>query len=203
MLQEDLGAACCRAGSIDAVEDQQLLAPKTFCREQSRPERRSARSINVCEWTNGPRRLTDRVDVQGSARKDVVFGAARVYAFTVPGPKWNSWLKPQLPHTTFCIEAPIWTKLFQTFARAWGAALLDESFLPNVGPALALRLIWRHTVCAAPADPPARRGFCSLEDKAQQFEKRIAERFNGCGRRSVALLGDAGLLEVSPGSLPS
>ena len=31
--------------------------------------------------------------MQGSARKDVVFGAARVYAFTVPGPKWKSWLK--------------------------------------------------------------------------------------------------------------
>ena len=33
--------------------------------------------------------------MQGSARKDVVFGAARVYTATVPGPKWKSWLKPQ------------------------------------------------------------------------------------------------------------
>ena len=32
--------------------------------------------------------------MQGSARKDVVFGAARVYTFTVPGPKWKSWLEP-------------------------------------------------------------------------------------------------------------
>ena len=31
--------------------------------------------------------------MQGSARKDVVFGAARVYAFTVPGPKWKSWFR--------------------------------------------------------------------------------------------------------------
>ena len=30
--------------------------------------------------------------MQGSARKDVVFGAARVYTATVPGPKWKSWL---------------------------------------------------------------------------------------------------------------
>ena len=30
-------------------------------------------------------------DVRGSARKDVVFGAARVYTATVPGPKWKSW----------------------------------------------------------------------------------------------------------------
>ncbi len=30
--------------------------------------------------------------MQGSARKDVVFGAARVYTFTVPVPKWKSWL---------------------------------------------------------------------------------------------------------------
>ena len=32
--------------------------------------------------------------MQGSARKDVVFGAARVYTVTVPGPKWKSWLEP-------------------------------------------------------------------------------------------------------------
>ena len=30
--------------------------------------------------------------MQGSARKDVVFGAARGYTFTVLGPKWKSWL---------------------------------------------------------------------------------------------------------------
>ena len=29
--------------------------------------------------------------MQGSARKDVVFGAARVCTATVPGPKWKSW----------------------------------------------------------------------------------------------------------------
>ena len=28
----------------------------------------------------------------GSARKDVLFGVARVYTVTVPGPKWKSWL---------------------------------------------------------------------------------------------------------------
>ena len=31
--------------------------------------------------------------MQGSARKDVIFGAARVYTVAVPGPKWKSWLK--------------------------------------------------------------------------------------------------------------
>ena len=31
--------------------------------------------------------------MQGSARKDGVFGAARVYTFTVPGPKWKSWFR--------------------------------------------------------------------------------------------------------------
>ena len=30
--------------------------------------------------------------MQGSARKDVVFGAAGVYPVTVPGPKWKSWI---------------------------------------------------------------------------------------------------------------
>ena len=36
---------------------------------------------------------TGEGDVQGSARKDVLFGAARVYPVTVPGPKWESWLR--------------------------------------------------------------------------------------------------------------
>ena len=31
--------------------------------------------------------------MQGSARKDVVFGAAGVYPVTVPGPKWKSWFE--------------------------------------------------------------------------------------------------------------
>ena len=30
--------------------------------------------------------------MQGSARKDVVFGAGGVYPVTVPGPKWKSWI---------------------------------------------------------------------------------------------------------------
>ena len=30
--------------------------------------------------------------MQGSARKDVVFGAARVYTVAVPGPKWRPWV---------------------------------------------------------------------------------------------------------------
>ena len=35
--------------------------------------------------------------MQGSARKDVVFGAAGVYPVTVPGPKWKSWLSSRFP----------------------------------------------------------------------------------------------------------
>ena len=31
--------------------------------------------------------------MHGSARKDVLFGAALVYTVTVPGPKWKSWLR--------------------------------------------------------------------------------------------------------------
>ena len=39
--------------------------------------------------------------MQGSARKDVVFEAARVYTFTVPGPKWKSWLRNRTPSRRF------------------------------------------------------------------------------------------------------
>ena len=40
--------------------------------------------------------------MQGSARKDVVFGAARVYTVTVPGPKWKSWLNSRSPILLMC-----------------------------------------------------------------------------------------------------
>ena len=59
-----------------------VFGSQRFRKEQCRPERRSARSINVCERMDQPWRLPAEVHVQGSARKDVVFGAARVYTFT-------------------------------------------------------------------------------------------------------------------------
>ena len=45
--------------------------------------------------------------MQGSARKDVVFGAAGVYPVTVPGPKWKSWLNasPARPGDVIVIYA--------------------------------------------------------------------------------------------------
>ena len=55
--------------------------------------------------------------MQGSARKDVVFGAARVYTFTVPGPKWKSWLRPRFGENRLSditpedIEAYLMTRL--------------------------------------------------------------------------------------------
>ena len=39
--------------------------------------------------------------MQGSARKDVVFGAARVYTVAVPGSKWKSWLKTEIFSSEF------------------------------------------------------------------------------------------------------
>ena len=54
------GRCLCRVGSV-AGEDQQFLAPKRFRREQCRPERRSVRSINVCERTDEPWRLPAEV----------------------------------------------------------------------------------------------------------------------------------------------
>ena len=53
--------------------------------------------------------------MQGSVRKDVVFGAARVYTVAVPGPKWKSWLKSPIhveelvataESTLFCANHP-------------------------------------------------------------------------------------------------
>ena len=40
--------------------------------------------------------------MQGSARKDVVCGAARVYIVVLPGPKWKSWLRVLHPTVSIC-----------------------------------------------------------------------------------------------------
>ena len=86
----DLGAAAAKRVALTG-RGATVFGSKRFRKEQCRPERRSARSSNVCERMDEPWRLPAEGHVRGSARKDVVFGAARVYTFTVPGPKWESW----------------------------------------------------------------------------------------------------------------
>ena len=49
--------------------------------------------------------------MQGSARKDVVFGAARVYTATVPGPKWKSWLTTTSGQIIRCLMIRVTTLL--------------------------------------------------------------------------------------------
>ena len=50
-----------------------------------------AQSMSVSGWTSpGAYR---RRSCAGFSAKDVVFEAARGYTFTVPGPKWKSWLR--------------------------------------------------------------------------------------------------------------
>ncbi len=50
--------------------------------------------------------------MQGSARKDVVFGAAGVYPVTVPGPKWKSWVERVADQESF------YASLGQSFLEA-------------------------------------------------------------------------------------
>ncbi len=52
--------------------------------------------------------------MQGSARKDVVFGAAGVYPVTVPGPKWKSWL---VRYKSFRYQAESWSKARRVVAK--------------------------------------------------------------------------------------
>ncbi len=64
--------------------------------------------------------------MQGSARKDVVFGAARVYTFTVPGPKWKSWVATADEIQAVLERAKTFDKgglLF--FGPAWTEFMLD------------------------------------------------------------------------------
>ena len=57
--------------------------------------------------------------MQGSTRKDVVFGAARVYTVTLPGPKWKSWFNALLtkPYILVSLVAALFDDAFQQLRR--------------------------------------------------------------------------------------
>ena len=55
------------------------MAPKRFRREQCRPERRSARSINVCERMNGLWGLPPEMMCRVQCGKTWCSGSAGVY----------------------------------------------------------------------------------------------------------------------------
>ena len=71
--------------------------------------------------------------MQGSARKDVVFGAARVYTATVPGPKWKSWLRA--PSTS---TAPITAR---SMASRWTPGDLS-GLVSRPDRSVAFRPLW-------------------------------------------------------------
>ena len=52
--------------------------------------------------------------MQGSARKDVVFGAAGVYTATVPGPKWKSWLGSPFAASWIYLQDRTWLMASRT-----------------------------------------------------------------------------------------
>ena len=56
-------------------------------------------------------------DVRGAGRKDVVFGAARVYTVPVPGPKRQSWLRPCPRYPSFLNEFVHRDELYNVFRQ--------------------------------------------------------------------------------------
>ena len=80
----------CQAGSVDRARINSFRLQKVSQGAVSAGAPFSP--LNQRLWADG-RALapTGEGHVQGSARKDVVFGAARVDTFTVPWPKWKSW----------------------------------------------------------------------------------------------------------------
>ena len=88
---QDLGAAAAKRVALTG-RGSTVFGSKRFRKEQCRPERRSVRSINVCERMDEPWRLPVEVMCRVQREKDVVFGAAGVYPVTVPRPKWKSWI---------------------------------------------------------------------------------------------------------------
>ncbi len=91
---QDLGAAAAERVALTG-RGSTVLAPKKFRREQCRPERRSARSINVCERMDEPWRLPAEVmcrvqrEKTFSAKRRCIRAGARV-SVAAPGPKWKS-----------------------------------------------------------------------------------------------------------------
>ena len=69
------------------------MVPQRSRKEQCRPERRSARSINVYERTDEPWRLPAEVMCRVQREKTWYSGKREVYTVAVPGPKWKSWMK--------------------------------------------------------------------------------------------------------------
>ena len=64
--------------------------------------------------------------MEGSARKDVVFGAARAYTVTVPGPKWKFWIKEAALLLALCGAA---------CGNASQRPAIDEYFSPDYSAA--------------------------------------------------------------------
>ena len=73
--------------------------------------------------------------MQGSARKDVVFGAARVYTVTVPGPKWKSWLR-RIEHLIVALKwstCKLTLKVRRLLARNRGCLRADPNPIRQAG----------------------------------------------------------------------
>ena len=78
--------------------------------------------------------------MQGSARKDVVFGAARVYTVTVPGPKWKSWFERNLRRFEQKWERAWQPHTYRDGLRGEDHRFSPEDFLVIAPPAIAERL---------------------------------------------------------------
>ncbi len=88
---QDLGTAAAERVALPGRESTAFELQKGFA--GSSVGRSAIRPLNHCLRADG-RALGPAAgdDAQGSARRDVVLGAARVYTGAVPGPKGKSWL---------------------------------------------------------------------------------------------------------------
>ena len=83
---QDLGAAAAKRVALTG-RGSTVFGSKRFRKEQCRRERRSARSINVCERMDEPWRLPAEVMCRVQREKTWYSGQRGVYTFTVPGAK--------------------------------------------------------------------------------------------------------------------
>ncbi len=151
--------------------------------------------------------------MQGSARKDVVFGAARVDTVTVPGPKWKSWLKSHdlglgetFGNLAQVIKAdryklPLLARLIRFFAPVQGLTLTTTSEAP-AGAGIAGSSALNIAVCGA-LNQWTGAGFpkSKLVEIARNVEAQVIRVPTGDQDFYPATYGGVNAIRLTPGGV--
>ena len=129
--------------------------------------------------------------MQGSARKDVVFGAARMYTMAVPGPKRKSWLEGSVD-VLHAYEPTIAIGLSQGGLRKLYSSVYAEMLEPNPQgvAAISANFVQESPDIAAKVIQVLERGMTFMRQNDAESRRIMAKRMNlsePVAKRSVFL----------------